>query len=146
MQRERPLQHSMILPDTGYGTSRRPSVPTDFQPQTQLKKLPAHLEQHMMPQQPHSMMLPQRQVYTQGGYEEHAQMGRMQDPIGELLERINLLSRIVDRHDLQLGSLLNDGELSKRVLFDFRKNKSGGGGGDVVEQLLNVKLEIKDIQ
>jgi len=52
----------------------------------------------------------------------------------------------VDKHDLQLGSLLQEGELSRRVLHDFKKTiPLFNTNTDITDQLFSLKLEIKDL-
>lgn len=81
MQRERPLQSSMILPETGHNVNRRPSIPVDYNfPMHAIKKIPTHNgDSHII--QHHNMMVQQaRQFMTQGSFEEVQQIPRTNDP------------------------------------------------------------------
>ena len=56
------------------------------------------------------------------------------------------LTRAVDKHEFQLSSLTIEGEFSKRVMTEVKKNLPAfTGGNDVYEHIFNLKLDIKGI-
>lgn len=131
MHRQRPLQNSMILPETGYSSNQRPSIQPDYNFQNQpLKIVPGiNGESQFIPH--HNVIMQQaRQFSSQNSFEEHQQIIRNNDPVHEIFDRLEKLSRVVDKHDLQLGSLLQEGELSRRVLHDFNKKTPAFNGNN----------------
>lgn len=107
MQRQRPLQNSMILPETNYSSNQRPSIQTDYSFQNQaIKKFPVMNGESQFIPHPNVIMQQTRQFTSQNSFEEHQQIMRNNDPLHEVFDRLEKLSRVVDKHDLQLGSLL----------------------------------------
>lgn len=65
----------------------------------------------------------------------------------DLFEKIDKLTRTVEKHEFQLSSLSIEGELSKRVMSEVKKNLPVfTGGNDVYDHIISMKVEIKTLQ
>lgn len=65
----------------------------------------------------------------------------------EIYEKLDKLGRAVDKHEFQLSSLTIEGEFSKRVMNEVKKNMPVfTGGNDSMEQLFSLKFDIKNLQ
>lgn len=65
----------------------------------------------------------------------------------DIYARLENLAKAVDRHESQLNSLYSDGEFSKRIINEWKKNLPVfTGGNDVYDHILTQKMEIKQLQ
>lgn len=99
----------------------------------------------MMPQQ----QQPRQQFQQLAGMDDIGQFGRQSnDPaLHEIYDKLDKLGRAVEKHEFQLSSLTIEGEFSKRVMSEVKKNLPAfTGGNDVYEHIFNMKLELKNLQ
>lgn len=148
--RDRPLQNSMFLSD-GVGGMKRSSIDYGM-PLGSPNTIPNHaMSKSMMfnDQSKHmNMMGPPRAQYhpynQDNGYGGGS--SNLEKAIQDINEKLEKMSKTVDKHETQLGSFSIESDISKKILNEIRQSiPLVTGNNDVYEHIFNIKLDLKAV-